>query len=87
MKYKKTSKQMKGYGLFKYCIQFGWSDSQGFSDVRTWCWEQWGPSNEVDLCLDIGINPKWGWVYDRYTKRVYLEDDAQLSRFIMKWKI
>jgi hypothetical protein len=86
MKLKKIDRRMNGYGKFKYCINFNYVTVQDFCDVRRWCSEQWGASDDFEFLEKIKEpNTVWCWVNDQYTMRIYIATDKEAQWFILKW--
>lgn len=60
---------------------------------REWCWEQWGPSKELNeygyrdlFDGDYASNPHWCWsIVQRVHYRIYLRGDIEASMFTFKW--
>jgi len=88
MKTGKLDRRHNGYGDFKYYVRFfATKETQKFCDVRNWCWEQWGPSSELDSRCSLETpNPAWAWVKDNYNTKIYLASDKEFQWFILKWK-
>ena len=87
MKELKLDRRHTGYGDFKYSITFRGSETDKFCDIRNWCWEQWGPSVEIDNRIKlINPNPKWSWISDEYRLRIYIATDKEFQWYILKWK-
>lgn len=64
-----------------------------FYEWRHWCWDQWGPSKElnefeVDDLFD-GLNSSnnhWCWLNDQHNRsRIYLRTDQDASMFSFRW--
>ena len=86
MKLKKIDRRMNGYGMFKYCVNFNYVTLQNFCDIRKWCSEQWGPSDDLEFIEKIkNPNMAWCWVNDQYTMRIYIATDKEAQWFILKW--
>jgi hypothetical protein len=86
MKLKKVDARMNGHGKFKYYANFPYKTDQAFCDVRKWCWEQWGASDDLEFIDKIkDPNQSWSWVNDKYTRRIYLATDKEAQWFILKW--
>lgn len=86
MKPKKLDKRMLGHGEFKYQVAFNRRDCQKFVDIRIWCWEQWGPSCELEFTHTMKHKPTWAWMsdyHDRY--RLLFETDKECSWYILNW--
>ena len=49
--------------------------------ARNWCWQQWGPSTELNL-MDA-YNPQWVWETTYNKLRIYLKSDEELALFIL----
>ena len=90
MKVRKLDARNKLHGSFKYQITL---DVETFLNVRDWCQETWGPAVEYQWWGDWGQkrnNVKWSFDTQRvvgYTFRsiVYLQGDAELTLFQLKW--
>ena len=86
MKLKKIDRRMNGYGKFKYCINFNYTTVQNFCDIRRWCSEQWGASDDLEFFEKIKEpNTAWCWVNDQYTMRIYIATDKEAQWFLLKW--
>jgi hypothetical protein len=94
---KKTDKRHTAGYLFKYFVtiktdpgESGRLAADAFYRARIWCWEQWGPSREVN---DWGLgteaatdkNEHWGWISDQWRFRIYLRDKDEAALFTLKW--
>lgn len=96
MQIKKLDRRMNGYGDFNYGIDL-WSDnSTKFNEIRTWCWETFGPSCELDIWNDLDRptdtrNEKWAWDRGQYNKSfrcvVYLQSDKELNWFKLRFGV
>ena len=86
MKLKKIDRRMNGYGMFKYCVNFNYVTVQNFCDIRKWCSEQWGASDDLEFIEKIkNPNMAWCWVNDQYTMRIYIATDKEAQWFLLKW--
>ena len=86
MKLNKVDGRMNGHGIYKHYVNFNYKSAQQFSDIRRWCWEQFGPSDEFEFFHKIkDPNIKWSWLNDKYTMRIYLATDAEAQWFLLKW--
>lgn len=86
VKLSKLDRRMNGYGSFKYVAKMN-RNGPGtalFKEIRNWCWEQWGPSCELELHKDTD-NPLYCWKMDEFELRVYLATDKEASWFHLKW--
>ena len=107
----KLDQRYKGAGKFKWAINFDHiqTDSglvasmdvlipteKDFVLVRNWCWEVFGPSQEIDYfeCAtpkEMCPNGKWSWFRSHNRAHtfgetmIYLENDNQLTMFKLKW--
>jgi hypothetical protein len=97
IKVKRTDKRHTAYDKFKYYVEIkhdNWSERgdvrEKFFELRLWCWDQWGPSREVDqYSLDFKDTPDrnihWGWLNDQYRARLYLGNHEDAAYFTLKW--
>lgn len=86
MKVGKLDRRHNGYGTFKHYVKFKIAEVEKFCDVRSWCWDQWGASSELDSYKQLSKkNPAWAWQKDQYVTRLYFSSDAELQWFILKW--
>lgn len=86
MKVTKLDGRHSGHGEFKYYIQFSEPEFKDFIDLRNWCWEQWGPSCELDLWFKGGSIVPWCWMFQDYGKRIYLRTDKEYQWYSLKWQ-
>ena len=93
MKIKLLDKRMNGYGKFKYGVDFtyNWKGTR-FDHARTWCWENYGASVELDIWEDLPENernPLWAWDRGQYNKSfrcmIYLATDKEANWFRLRW--
>lgn len=66
--------------------------NQKFYEWRNWCWETWGPSKEITDWLEdqsnesaISQNQHWSWQRDKFSTRIYLRNDEELTFFKLRW--
>lgn len=86
MKLKKLDKRHKGHSMFKYMAEFRYSESEKFYQARNWCWEQWGPSSELNLMHRIeSSSQQWGWAVEEFSLRLYVATDKEYQWFILRW--
>jgi hypothetical protein len=86
MKLTKIDKRMNGFLYFKYKIQFVKTyDYMKFFEVRNWCWDQWGPSCELNLWHRCNYNDHWAWETVDNTLRIYLKTDKEASWLSLTW--
>lgn len=77
---------MNGYGNFTHFVDFRKIERNKFLEIRNWCWEQWGPSCELEhwVAIESG-NPSWAWDNREYDMRIYLAEQQQVSWYILRW--
>ena len=86
MKLKKLDKRMSGHGEFTHFMEYRMDQGAEFIECRNWCWQQWGPSSELDLWYKHKPNQHWCWMMDEWRIRVYLRTDSEAQWFSLKWK-
>ena len=77
-----------GVSIFKYGVEFKFSELDDFCRVREWCWTNFGPSREYEKWAS-GVhskNPRWAWDCNQYKNRIYIGTDTEYSMFLMKFK-
>jgi hypothetical protein len=100
-KLKKLDKRYNGSNLFKFVAIPDHSkgiafisglvrrsqEQREFSEIRKWCWSQWGPSCELRLYRDDTewTNPLWCWDSEHDNLRIYLQSDKEAAWFKLKW--
>ena len=97
IKVKRTDKRHTAHGRFSYYVEIkhdDWAERyntrEKFFELRLWCWEQWGPSREVDQ-YSLGYdntpdrNIHWSWINDPYRARLYLGGPEDAAYFTLKW--
>ena len=111
----KLDGRYKGGQSFKYLIDYRVVDEsiadphrlklyqdQFLADHRTWFWESYGPSCEIDPWqvaklhfgnFDLGntkcseiLSDVWAWHTDYGYKRIYVNNDETLSAFLLKYQ-
>jgi hypothetical protein len=85
MKIRKLTKQFSGYSNFKYCVEFTRKDFKKFIERRNWCWEQWGPSCELEFYRQPDSNEHWCWITDQHRVRIYLVSESEATWYSLKW--
>lgn len=86
MKPIKLDRRMLGFGYYKYSANFKRNDCGQFIKIRTWCWEQWGPSCEFYFFTHMETKPVWTWVADHHNRyRIFFETDRECSWYILNW--
>lgn len=85
MKVKKLDKRMSGHDLFKYQISFVRRDAAKFVNIRSWCWQQWGPSSELEFVYALEEHPRWAWISDYGRCRILFQSDKECSWYTLKW--
>ena len=99
----KLDKRFNGYAWFKYALdsdaivarwyamapppQWAHTKTVNFQALRIWCWDQWGPSMELDLVTrEMGSKIKWAWETNNDgRRRIYVKGDEELSHIILAW--
>lgn len=83
---------MNGYGYFVYAVNFPYhKDVDQFSKARQWCWEQWGPSVELDVWQRFPEfkNEHWAWERGEFNKsyrcRIFLTSEKEAQWFLLRW--
>lgn len=85
MKLKKLDARNKGFGSYKYMAIFrNPTDQEKFCKIRNWCWEQWGPSSELDFRK--GKNELWAWLTNEFEVKIYIATDKEYQWFLLKWQ-
>lgn len=102
-KLKKLDKRHHGFNYWKFYVEkpYVYYDTVYPNDGkilffkwRTWCWENFGPSKEVesynkdDLFDDKNCsNSRWAWMADYHNSRfrIYFCDDSTASIFSLRW--
>lgn len=86
-----------GSEVFKYRLKItGYRSDRisRFIELRTWCWESWGPSCERDLFLDhyydnnkTLFNKYWAWQSNDPNDcfYIYFIDDGAAGYYKLKW--
>lgn len=93
----KLDHRFAGHKHFKYRISWRTVKHErivNFIELRNWCWETFGPSNERDIIIyladkDEGFVRCWSWHIEkdsvRYTPFIYLATDQEYALFKLKW--
>lgn len=53
MKSRKLDRRHNGYDIFQYGVDFTNNEELKFCQIREWCWQQFGPSCELDIARKI----------------------------------
>ena len=91
----KLDKRHRGHGMFSHHVDFlvhQWiidrdQANKDFLQVRNWCWESLGPSQEIEFMTRPRKGefiPKWAWWRTDGHRSLYFTEDA-LSAYILKW--
>lgn len=87
MKVKKTDRRTSGHEDFKRFVEFSNDEQEKFINCRNWCWDQWGPSCELEFWETIkNKNPAWCWLVDNWRIRIYLATEKEAQWFYLRWK-
>jgi hypothetical protein len=63
--------------LTTFTVRSGNAKAELFSDMRVWCWQQWGPACELHLRRNL---PNvWCWESEYNKLRIYLKGDTELA--------
>jgi len=83
-----------GKSMFDYRVQILGDRQQRFrnySNIRQWCWETFGPSNELDIAISLrptdGQPTAWAFQFGKefQDNYIYLRSDKELALFKLKW--
>lgn len=89
MKLNKTDSRYAGHSKFKFMASFKFSEATKFVEIRTWAWNQWGASCELDFLFstDPPMNTKWAWMFDKANGRIriYMATEKEYNWFILRW--
>lgn len=80
---RKLDRRMNGHGSYEKFVEFGKHNFDNFIEIRNWCWEQWGPSCELEFFKNR--NPSWCWLVDEWRIRIYLGSNKEVQWFLLKW--
>jgi hypothetical protein len=96
----KVDRRYNGYGYFKWIVEPVAPDNSFTStflitrDVfhywRVWCAATWGAGMERSWCMPLAHAnripmPIWAWDTEHGNKRLYLQGDAELTVFELKF--
>jgi len=79
----KLDRRFKGYGDFKYAVQFGYKQGDNFCERREWMWDQFGPSCEHEHWREG--KACWCWINDDYRTRILFESEKEYNWYMLKW--
>ena len=89
---KKLDGRHNGHKRWKYYISFNGPQerAEDFFECRLWCWENFGPSREMDETIDLRRSPadhniQWAWANTDYKRWLYFSSDAELALFQLRW--
>jgi hypothetical protein len=86
MKRGKLDARYSGFGEFKYYAGYRNSEVDKFCAVRAWCWENWGPSCEMENYGKVSNpNINWCWISDQWKQRIYFASDKEYQWFLLKY--
>jgi hypothetical protein len=87
LKLKKLDARMSGHGSFTHFMEYKFNDSAKFINCRNWCWQQWGPSCELEFWFKNKdtANQHWCWMMDQWRVRVYFKTEAEAQWFGLKF--
>ena len=96
----KLDKRYTGYQYFTYSVIAVWNPNwrdaadrvATFCEMRTWCWETFGPSCELSEFMKLanredGVNPRWCWVhkYESTPARILINSEEDKNWFVLRW--
>lgn len=90
----KLDKRHKGCEYFEFRIAIANAPLSvrlaTYSELRRFCWDTWGPSEELVVYLRLHYNddrsPKWAWHLNDFNyPYIYLKSDEELAFFKLKW--
>jgi hypothetical protein len=84
IKHYRLDKRHSGASYFTYAAEFNLKTQKSFCDIREWCWEQWGPSCELEFWR-AGNRPAWCWINDQNKMRIYFSTDKEYQWFLLRW--
>jgi len=79
----KLDKRYTGHEEFKWCVDC--MSTQSMINIRNWCWETFGPSDEVDNGTACTPGRVWAWQHTQHVTRIFLKSDAEATLFNLKW--
>jgi hypothetical protein len=103
---RKTDKRMNGSMLFEYVAKPAFKSSDSLSlfkignqskimllEARKWCWENFGPSCELPIHLDLKkgiegeqvLNPRWTWDTFFNNNKLYFQTEKEKNWFLLRW--
>lgn len=98
VKFENLDARFRGHPNFRWAIDFGrlnpWavqqpkSNCQQFAEIRRWCWEQFGASDELAIWYATDIeqrNPHWSWDFHDHKMRIYLSEETY-NWALLKWQ-
>ena len=82
----KLDKRHNGYSFYKYSISPAVFErgraAELIIELRNWCWATYGPSTELGFTKR---GDKWAWETDYGKRRIYLQSDAELTFWQLKF--
>jgi hypothetical protein len=79
----KLDRRYKGYGNFKYAVEFRYKQEDIFCERREWMWDQFGPSCEQEYWKEG--KSCWCWINDDYRRRILFESEKEYNWYMLKW--
>lgn len=82
------------FGIMKYQIT---CKLPAFFEIRSWCWENWGPGIEYEHFINyarVGINPPmiWSWDCSKYhggsinSGKIYVPNHKMKTLLMLTWQ-
>ena len=86
-------KRHKGYGKFSHFVDFmdpsvhvgHLVQVSDFVKTRNWCWEVWGPAQEIDF-TPFSSESKWAWWRDELYMKLYFNTPAETSTYVLQFQ-
>lgn len=88
MKIGKLDKRFKGHQFFEYYCDYNKlrnPSMEEFIECRSWAWQSFGPSSEIDTLLMLNQSKPWAWDISEWRCRILLRSEVEYSWFVMKF--
>lgn len=93
VKFQKLDRRYRGFPEFRWMMEVSRRGDWGhriseFSEMRRWCWENFGPSDEFDVWCYVKSdlrNNDWAWDFIKGKMRIYINEKLY-SWAILKWQ-
>jgi hypothetical protein len=88
MKLTKLDKRHNGHKWFKYCVEYYHKEAKQFVDQRTWCWDTFGPSCELEFWDSAGkLGGRWCWMSTQWNTRIYFATEQEFNWYKLTYGI